>query len=246
MFEGGAVGQRKMISVSTQTPRSWLRDVQVVESLKIKPLNVEKDGCTDTPLLPPLLASEQVEPKSSSHSGSEIHLPHIVPHTEVSGRGEEGSCACLDLPLLQSGESEGESYEELTAPLSMSQLADVNFFDNSDDSLEEDDQSEKPEVNESPPYPDICSSQLSWPVILQYLRESESLASQYFSLDRKPLDIQQEVRGVNNESGRRECEEHSTAIPVIERMGSICEFCGRPSPQWSVLKSINKVKQWLL
>ena len=35
-----------------------------------------------------------------------------------------------------------------------------------------------------PPYPPISSTNLPWPTILQYLRESESLSSEYFSCSR--------------------------------------------------------------
>ena len=72
----------------------------------------------------------------------------------------------------------------------------------SDDEEEEEDEEEKEKEKETdeggveseadllpctpppPPYPPISSKNLPWPTILQYLRESESLSSEYFSCSR--------------------------------------------------------------
>ena len=71
-------------------------------------------------------------------------------------------------------------------------LTDLKSDDEDDEEeaeeIENVEETEQPVTPPPPPYPSLSSFNLPWPAILQYLRESESLSSEYFSLAKPQQD----------------------------------------------------------
>ena len=131
-------------------------------------------------------------------------------------------------------EIEGGEEEEEDQEISLDQLPQIDIPLNcsSDEHTSEEDEGDKEEedgedeegdetdtTQEPPPYPNLHAEQVSWPAVLQYLRESDSLSSHYFSLGRE-----QRVEGEGGTEGAGEGE-----------VCSECQFCGHTPPQWSIL-----------
>ena len=157
-------------------------------------------------------------------------------------------------PLYLSGGKEG-----VTLPALVGQLSELEFpsgISSSDDSTSDEEEDGSTEDNSAPlslkekqsPYPDLGVGQLPWPAVLQYLRESESEASMYFSLDQavehRELDLQpvEDVTELSDSQRTVAVASFSTsdrgdmtAGPVVERMDRECDFCGQKAAQWSVL-----------
>lgn len=180
------------------------------------------------------------------------------PTSTITGReGEEG---------IKREERVGQ--EEASIPALVGRLSELEFpsgsSSDSHTSEEEEDNDNMydgltpdPQPKKLPPYPEVPTGQLSWPAILQYLRESESEAGRYFSLnrsremekecrveEREPL-VEDRVRGIS--TGQEELARGSTTdggdraqllddhSPAVEKMSRECDFCGQSAPQWSVL-----------
>ena len=153
-------------------------------------------------------------------------------------------------PLHLSGEGEGSG---INLPALIGQLSELEFpsgSSSSDDSTSDEEEELSAEDNaallslkeEPSPYPELGAGQLPWPAVLQYLRESESEASKYFSLDHaadcRELDLQpaKEVTEFSESQGPAVvASSNGVARPVVERMSQECDFCGQKAAQWSVL-----------
>ncbi len=93
--------------------------------------------------------------------------------------------------------------------------------------------------------PDLSSPQLPWPAILQYLRESESLATQYFSLEnmvevaeRRPREgamptAREDKKGASTEGGGGG-DVRAIGL-LLPQGGATCEFCGQITPKCNLL-----------
>ena len=113
----------------------------------------------------------------------------------------------------------GTSEELLQLPPIATQLEGLEFPSDSESNSEEDepgDSSTECEEQGTPPFPNVQS--LPWPAILQYLRESESMASEYFSLASDRL-------GTTGELG------------LLPSGNTLCDFCGKVTPKRSLLIS---------
>ena len=195
-------------------------------------------------LLLPSLVHGTAAPAAPLHSSgrgghNELHLPHIVPPGS-SGHGSE-TPSLLPAPETEPSTSPGDQEEAEDGQLSLSHLPQIKIPDSSSSEEEREEGEGEEEKGEGdvgssadeseppPPYPDLQAQQISWPAVLQYLRESDSLASQYFSLDR------QGDSGLSRGAAVEEAVRR-TATPVIGGVDSVCPFCARPPPQWSVLE----------
>ena len=106
-------------------------------------------------------------------------------------------------------------------------MNELNMTDSNRDSevdSDEDNMEEKEtELIREPPYT-LTTSNLPWPKLLQYLRESESAASKYFSFTAvHSADKQHETSSVQ-ENGK--FADPSTDITAKTQEG-ICDFCGK-------------------
>ena len=153
-----------------------------------------------------------------------------------------------------------EQLEQLTFPFFEKQAEqerdEVEGESNMDSGNEEEDRSR---IASSIPAPHIKLDNLPWPMILQYVRESESLASEYFSLNNKEAvesriahnkRIQQSTpeNGLHTQSIRHhnntslgvvcgtESETNGTEKQEEYETCQICDFCGQTSPQISLLQ----------
>lgn len=86
-------------------------------------------------------------------------------------------------------------------------------------------------VAEKPPPPAyslLSSANLPWPAILQYLRESESLSSNYFSYADPPI---------TQPHPQLHSQPHPSSIREIETPPAkhVCPFCGQRAPVFSLL-----------
>ena len=207
---------------------------------------------------------ESREAGGEARRREEVHLPPLVAPGNV-GRGK-AEPAAAGVSELEEEEMSGEEGESL--PRIMSQLTDLKFPSSSssdEHTLEEEEEGDGreggltfggSEAGKPPPYPELGVGRLPWPAVLQYLRESESEASRYFSLDRvtetEPADDQRDKGVCPRGKQKKELAEEAAgsssgngagrqgggaAGPVMEGTYSECVFCGRPAPQWSVLQS---------
>ena len=134
-------------------------------------------------------------------------------------------------------------------PLVTTQLQEIDFPGSDQESLSSTDGGEESDNGVSRRerkrgFPDLQVSRLPWPTILQYLRESESLASEYFSLKSKH-SAAVEKPGVREGSGGPKKEGRSKQIAKDTKAevllpgscSNACEFCGQRSPRLSLLSS---------
>ena len=112
------------------------------------------------------------------------------------------------------------SEELLHLPPIAAQLEALEFPSDNESDSEEDEGNSGTECEEhtTPPFPNVQSFNLPWPAILQYLRESESMASKYFSLASDRL-------GTTSELG------------LLPSGNTLCDFCGKVTPKRSLLIS---------
>lgn len=249
-----------MVSVGTQTPWSWLSDSRQAANLhhvcelpavhKAAIASTATDDKWEEALhLPRVLVSHGTRSTAGERLEEDLSLPDIVvPHETGSlNLSSPHNSEEMMLPPRDNGEG-----EEKNVPLLVSQLSELEFpSDLSSDGSTEDEEEQNIEDEEIlPPYPDVQADQLSWPAILRYLRESESAASKYFSLDKKNmspsthreverehvevLEMRQPSQGLG-EGFRSDETVKETNNPVVERMERECDFCGHSAPQWSVL-----------
>ena len=252
-----------MVSVGTQTPWSWLSDLREVANLhhvcelpavhKAAITSIATDGKREEALhLPRVLSSTGTRSTAGERLEDDLSLPDIVVPRETE------NLSSPEVMMLSPGDN-GEG-EENSVPLLVSQLSRLEFpSDQSSDCSTEDEEEQNIEDEEIlPPYPDVQADQLSWPAILQYLRESESAASKYFSLNKSPpthteverehvevLEVRQPPQG-QQEGFRSDETEKETNNPVVERMERECDFCGRAAPQWSVLHATTGAREGMV
>lgn len=127
------------------------------------------------------------------------------------------------------------------------QLQEIDFRGSDQESLSSTDGGEESDTDTShrerqQGFPDFQVSSLPWPTILQYLRESESLASEYFSLKNKhPVAVDgpgvHEERPEKEEKGEWTTKDTQAEVLLPGSDSNICEFCGQQSPRFSLLSS---------
>ena len=128
-------------------------------------------------------------------------------------------------------------------PILTTQLQEIDFpasDQESSSSSDEDDDREENANGKLQKFPDLQVSDLPLPAILQYLRESESLASEYFSLQNK----HSVEGGVGKEDRDRQiAKDPEVEVSLITSSSDVCEFCGQQSPRQSLLSSTMKEQQ---
>ena len=269
-----------MVSVATQTPWSWLRDVQRTALPEAcgrdeeKGVKEEKEddeveakdrepspGACRLPSLVDGGESLATSPTDRRQS-SELRLPPIAPADGVEHGRESDPCEGIlsaetnavmgvretglqeredELEEEEEEKEVVEGEEEEDQEISLEQLPQIDIPLNcssdehtseEEEGDEEDEEGEDEKGDETetaeppPPYPNLHAEQVSWPAVLQYLRESDSLASHYFNLERE-----QRVEG---EGGTKGGEEGGVSTGE-GKVCSECQFCGHTPPQWSIL-----------
>ena len=169
-------------------------------------------------------ADEQICRESDSHTEErdiaiEISIDSQervkTPHSELSrGKRESRRTSAVrysdESRLFQTS----PEFDEFVA-----MLTDLKSDDEDDDEEDADHENDIGEETEPlttpppPPYPSLSSFNLPWPAILQYLRESESLSSEYFSLARRQQD----------------------STPTAQQCRPQCFFCEQTAPAMSLL-----------
>ena len=138
-------------------------------------------------------------------------------------------------------------------PILTTQLKEIDFpvsdqeSSSSSDEDEGEDDGEENTNGKLRKFPDLQVSDLPWPAILQYLRESESLASEYFSLQNKhSVDVtahKQEVVVDKEDSDKQIAKCPEVEVSLIPSSSDVCEFCGQKSPRQSLLGSITEEQE---
>ena len=216
------VGLPKMVSVATQTPWSYLREAQqphISDALLV-------NGSSASSREVEVEASEECGEKGSKGIGT---APDDLPATSSEEREDIRPAEEVDsVPGLVDQLSELQFASELSSDDPVS-----DKYDGEDDGSETD-----TTLDELRPYPDLPTSQLPWPAVLQYLRESESEASKYFSLESGGVNTSAVEASVEEEEAVNTAQRDRGALengPVVERMSQDCDFCGQPATHWSVL-----------
>ena len=200
---------------------------------------------------------DEIEDRTVKHA-EELVLPPIVNQIEVDSREDEllkVESKEMSLPPLPP--SPLEQLEQLTFPL---------FEDQEDDGNEEganSDEDNERGISRSGPAlaHNLKLDNLPWPLILQYMRESESLISEYFSLKNKGViesrvaqnkRLQQTLSGdvavphncetsddagvLDNGSETETTENEEEEEDEQAKKCQVCDFCGQSSPQVSLLQ----------
>ena len=168
-------------------------------------------------------------------------LPQLVPTareqtSELQERMSPPSCStALNLP-----------------PILTTQLKEIDFPASDQESSSSSDEGDDDDGEENAngklrKFPDLQVSDLPWPAILQYLRESESLASEYFSLQNKhSVDVTAHKQGgvVDKEDSDKQIAKYpEVEVSLIPSSSDVCEFCGQKSPRQSLLGSITEEQE---
>ena len=220
-----------MVSVSTQTPWSYLNDIRQHHNVTDSQLVLD-DGC-------------DIEEKTSQLQKQSVNTPVDDEESEEHPH-DDSSESVVDRTQLEDSHV-SEVVEQLSQLQFISSEEEEKEEEEKDEGEEEKDEGEEEKEEEGvsgmnddddaalPPYPTISSSQLSWPAILQYLRESESEASKYFSLDN--TDNISDVKRSECLAGEDEMMKHEEDAALVEKMNEVCDFCGQSTTQWSVLNA---------
>lgn len=246
--------------------------MNVRDKMKI-PNNID-EGVVDSSkvLILPSIGGSAINNKSVEHKDKdikhveELFLPPIASaerHTVKSDQNVNDREDGDDLITEESRDvsvSSLEQLEQLTFPFFEKQAR----HERDEVECEANINSEGKEVNSSSidstvPAPRLKLDNLPWPLILQYMRESESLSSEYFGLDNKEAvesriahnkRLQQSTsedglhthrsRHLNSTSEAVVCDTESETDGAEEQEESetcqICDFCGQTSPKISLLQ----------
>lgn len=225
--------------------------------------------------LPPIFSTRQeggvhIGARASSGSHSGTHFPAITGNKSAfaitsSHNASEKHSVCVN--SSQSVKDDNKMTADI-APSIFHQLEQMNYSDDSESdqseaetsSDEEETDSEDREPPIKPNIPDLQSvAELSWPTILQYVRDSQSMASRYFSLQNKEaVDRRtEEAKALLNQDEQDPSVHFEDLDPSIER-GPLsppenpsepivtCHFCGKKMPRRSLLedtKNIEKIQE---
>ncbi|CAI8056720.1 hypothetical protein GBAR_LOCUS30903 [Geodia barretti] len=212
-----------MVSVGTQTPWSWLHSFTEDEKKKGENAILDRPllGVSRSSGMPEIGACSREAREEQKEGLEKLSLPHIVTEEAMSAP-ESQHLAALQFPSDSYSASSTSSGEEEVGDTILPSLA----------------------VEPSAPNTELAVRQLSWPAVLRYLRESESEASKYFSIDREPRKV---LKGVerDQETARENTSNElmpnearcATEEAVVAELNKLCHFCGQPLGEWSVLQS---------
>lgn len=233
------------------------RDLQIShERGKEKATTSENEDANDKTLILPSIVNESEDrPKRLEHA-EELVLPPIM--------------SAVSSQVVETDDEEGDTISESMKAVSLSsieqleQLAFPFFEDKTAEDSDGESETEEPNNKAEDDEIDSCNSQsispipprlklnnLSWPSILQYLRESESVTSGYFSLNNKDAvesrlaENKRLQRTVTSEEAERlkshqitsgGSEEGDTESDLVAAKSQICDFCGQSTTQVSLLQ----------
>lgn len=237
------------------------RDTQISHKLRDKEevtmSENEKAANVKTLTLPSIVNESEDKPKKPQHT-EELVLPSVIPvaNPEVVETDNSEEADTIPESVKAVSLSSIEQLEQLTFPFFEDKAAAEDSNGDSDtekasDKAEDDEQDSSQSISPVPPAPRLKVDNLSWPSILQYMRESESLASDYFSLNNKEAiesrlahnkRLQQRVTSAEAERLKSyqimssSGEERDSESDSMAARGQICDFCGQNTTQISLLQ----------
>ena len=186
----------------------------------------------------------------SAHNINRSEVSTDAAHTDSAGQFHDIILSTAEAvgTYLETGNDD----EQLTLPPAIvQQLEEMDFASESNSSSDENDS--KYQEDDPPKVSDIQARELPWPAILQYLRESESLACKYFSLEnrhrsttgkRSRRSAATVGRSSHSKGAARQVEARASgARAFLPEGGTVCEFCGQVSPRHSLLKGMDKASR---
>ena len=224
-------------------------------------------------ILPPIVGEVRQrasKDKSEVKLSEDLTLPPIMPVSHVADQLESDQEEELEegrVTAVESNEvsvSSLDHLEQLTFPFFEDQ-AKKSDGDAPEDtnSNNEGDEMRVSRLSRPVSAPRLKLDNLPWPTILQYMRESESLVSEYFSIDNKEAiearieknkklqkQLLHERRPFKSHQSRlKDGELVSSSTSSSEEQGElgegddesseryqVCDFCGQPSPWVSLLR----------
>ena len=216
-----------------------------------------------TLVLPSIVGAVNSESKDRSKTdlqcAEELILPLLVSVSQVvemdSQEDDTKSMKAVSLSSI-------EQLEQMTFPFFDNQTAEDSDTEEASDIIEDDERGSSRNASSLVTAPRLKLDNLPWPSILQYMRESESLTSEYFSINNKGAiesrlahnrRLQRTVTSEEaerlkshqimtkcNDSGESESESESTRNEkegdLMAAKSQICDFCGQNSTQISLLQ----------
>ena len=238
---------------SSDTDLTLRRDLQISHrSVKEKVITGENENANQKTLILPSIVNETQDRSKKLQHAEELVLPPIISAASqvVETDNEEDDVTPESMKAVSL--SSIDQLEQLTFPFFEDKTAEDS--DGESDTEEASNKTEDDERDSSqssspiPVAPRLKLNNLPWPSILQYMRESESLTSEYFSLSNKEAvetrlahnkRLQRTV--TSEEAGRlKNCHtmpdglEEGDSEP--DSMATICDFCGQSSTQISLLQ----------
>ena len=220
-----------------------------------------------TLVLPSIVGAVNSESKDRSKTdlqcAEELILPPLVSVSQVvemdSQEDDTKSMKAVSLSSI-------EQLEQMTFPFFDNQTAEDSDTEEASDIIEDDERGSSRSTSSEVSAPRLKLDNLPWPSILQYMRESESLTSEYFSLNNKEAiesrlahnrRLQQTVTSEEaerlkshqimtkcNDSGESESESESTRNEkegdLMAAKSQTCDFCGQNSTQISLLQLVDE------
>ena len=197
-------------------------------------------------VLPPITSVHHVADRRASDHEEDVENQDVIPADE----SEEVSVSSL------------AQLEQLTFP-----FFEDRAKNDGKGTLDDGDESKDTRASRPISAPRLKLDNLPWPMILQYMRESESLTSEYFSIDNKvaiksriesnkkfqkqsamlergPLKSCQrnlegdELVSSSSSSSEEQRESKDKEGDTSSNGCHVCDFCGQPSPQVSLLQMV--------
>ena len=233
---------------SSDTDLTLRRDLQISHK-RGKEKVVEK-----TLILPSIIDESEDRSKKLQHA-EELVLPPIISlaSQSVETNNEENDTISDSMKAVSL--SSIDQLEQLTFPFFEDRAAEdgdgESDTEKASDKIEDDEQDSSRSSSTIPVAPRLKLDNLPWPSILQYIRESESLTSEYFSLSNKEA-IESRIahnkrlqRTVTSEEAERlknyhlmsdKLGESDSESDSMAAKSQICDFCGQSSTQISLLQ----------
>ena len=219
-----------------------------------------------TLVLPPIVNESEDRKSNNPQHAEDLVLPPInilaasCQEAETDNEGHDETQESTMDPETVSLSSIGQ-LEQLTFPFFEDKTAEDSCSDGESDTCTEEASTKDQEDDERdssqnsspiPAAPRLKLDNLSWPSILQYMRESESLTSEYFSLNNEDAvesclahnkRLQQTVTSEEAERMKRYHhtmsggnEERDLESNSMDEKSQICDFCGQNTIQISLLR----------
>lgn len=241
---------------SSATDLTLRRDLQISHKRdKEKVITSENEKVSEKTLILPSIVNGSEDRSKKLQHAEELVLPPIISVASQVVETDNEEDDTIPESMKAVSLSSIDQLEQLTFPFFEDRTAEDS--DGESDTEEANDKNEDDERDSSwssstiPVAPRLKLNNLPWPSILQYMRESESLTSEYFSLNNKEavesrLACNKRLqRTVTSEEAERlknchlmsgKLEESDSESDLMAAKSQICDFCGQSSTQISLLQ----------